>query len=333
MLKKILVVVLISGLYWPSMAQNRPQFTLYNLNTFLINPAVTGAEEHGDLRIGYRNQWQGISGAPKTYYASFHTPLGIKVLKSRSREQGYKLDPFAKAASNRPSTIAHHGIGGAVISDKIGAFTHTQISVAYAYHLSLTEEVALSAGVNVGYAQNSIDYDEVIFENDQDPILGQGVERDNGVDGSFGLMLYGSNFYAGVAALKKFSKGFEVNSNEFTSDQQLYVMINAGYKWTLSREFALMPNLLVRMPQDAPISFDVGVTAAYRDRIWLGASYRNDRSILGLMRIGVNDMIDLGYSYDFSTNEVSDLGTGSHELVLGIKLNSQNQVHSGSRFF
>ncbi len=314
-------------------AQNRPQFTLYNLNTFLINPAVTGAEEFGDLRIGYRNQWSGLSGAPKTYYASFHTPLGIKVLKSRNRAWGYKLDPFAKAANNRPAAIAHHGLGGAVISDNIGAFSHTQVSVAYAYHLSISEEVALSAGASIGYAQNSIDFDEVIFENDQDPVLGSGVERDNGVDGSFGLMLYGSNFYAGISAIKKFSKGFEVNSSEISSDQQLYLMVNAGYKWTLSREFSVMPNVLVRLPQDAPLSYDVGVIAAYQDRIWLGASYRNDRSLLGLMRIGINDMIDVGYSYDFSTNEIGDLGTGSHELVLGLKLNNQQQVHSGSRFF
>jgi len=306
---------------------------LYNLNTFLINPAVTGAEEYGDLRIGYRNQWAGLSGAPKTYYASFHTPLGIKVLKSKKREIGYKLDPFAKAAGNRPANIAHHGLGGMVVSDQIGAFSHVQVSLAYAYHLTIAEDIALSAGASLGYAQNSIDFGEVVFENDQDPVLGTGVARDNGLDGSFGLMVYSSGFYAGVAALKKFSKGFEVNQADITSDQQLYLLVNGGYKWTLSREFALMPNFLIRLPQDAPMSFDAGVTAAYKDRFWLGASYRNDRSILGLMRMGINDLIDIGYSYDFSTNEVGEVSSGSHEIVLGLKLNNQHRVHSSSRFF
>ncbi len=314
-------------------AQNRPQFSLYNMNTFLINPAITGAEEFGDLRVGYRNQWQGLSGAPETYYVSFHTPLGTSVLKSRKRAAGYKLDPFAKAATNRPATVAHHGLGGLVLSDNIGPFKQVQFNLSYAYHISLTEEIALSAGGSVGFAQSSIDYDEVIFENDQDNVLGQGVERDLGLDGAIGLWLYSQKFYLGVSGMKKFSEGFEVNNTEFSSDTELYLLVSGGYKFEINQNFSIMPNVLIKYPNDAPVSFDAGVIGAYRDRLWLGASYRNDRSVLALARFGVNDMLDVGYSYDFSTNDISDYGTGSHEIVLGLKLKNKNTVHSGSRFF
>ena len=315
-------------------AQNRPQFSLYNMNTFLINPAITGAEEFGDLRIGYRNQWQGLSGAPETYYASFHTPIGASVLKSRSRAQGYKLDPFAKAATNRPATIAHHGIGGLVMSDNIGPFKHIQVSMSYAYHISLSENLALSAGASLGFTQNSIDYDQVVFENDQDQVIGQGVEQDKGLDGSIGLWLYSERFYLGISGMKKFSNGFEVNNTEVViPDQQIYMLLSGGYKFVLSRDFALMPNMLVKYVATSPVSFDVGVIGSYRDRLWLGAAYRNDQSILALARFGVSDMLDLGYSYDFATTDISKYGTGSHEIVLGIKLLSKNTVHSRSRFF
>ena len=314
-------------------AQNRPQFSLYNMNTFLINPAITGAEEFGDLRVGYRNQWQGLSGAPETYYATFHTPIGTSVLKSRSRAQGYKLDPFAKAATNRPATIAHHGIGGMVLSDNIGPFKHVQVSMSYAYHLSLTENLALSAGASLGFVQNSIDYDQVVFENDQDQVIGQGVERDKGLDGSVGLWLYSERFYLGISGMKKFSNGFEINSEQITSDQQMYLLLSGGYKFTLSKDFSIMPNVLVKSVVDTPVSFDVGVIGSYRDRLWLGTAYRNDRSVLAMVRFGVSDLLDLGYSYDFATTDITSYSTGSHELVLGIKLQNKNTVHSRSRFF
>lgn len=314
-------------------AQNRPQFSLYNMNTYLINPAITGGEEYADLRLGYRNQWQGLSGAPETYYVSFHTPIGTEVLKSRKRAEGYKLDPFAKAATNRPATIAHHGIGGVVLSDNIGAFKHIQVSMSYAYHLSLTEDIALSAGASIGFAQNSIDYDEVVFENDQDNVLGQGVERDGGLDGSLGMSLYSEKFYLGVSGMKKFSSGFEVNNTEISSDQQMYFLVSAGYKFELSRDFSVMPNVLVKYALDTPVSYDAGIIGSYKDRLWLGAAYRNDRSVLAMVRFGVSDLLDLGYSYDFATTDIARNGTGSHELVLGLKLHHNNTVHSGSRFF
>ncbi|GJM29625.1 MAG: hypothetical protein DHS20C17_22600 [Cyclobacteriaceae bacterium] len=332
---RLIWVILISTVFVLKVnAQNRPQFSLYNMNTFLINPAITGAEEFGDLRVGYRNQWQGLSGAPETYYVSFHTPVGASVLKSKSRVQGYQLDPFAKAATNRPATIAHHGVGGMVLSDNIGPFQHVQVSMSYAYHLSLTEEIAISAGASIGFAQNSIDYDQVVFENDQDQVIGQGVQRDRGFDGSLGLWMYSQRFFLGISGMKKFSNGFEVNSIEVTSDQQqLYLLVSGGYKFTLSKNFSLMPNTLIKYRGNTPVSFDVGVTGSYRDRLWLGAAYRNDRSILALVRFGVTEVLDLGYSYDFATTEISSYGTGSHELVLGLKLPNKNTIHSRSRFF
>ena len=332
-MKTIVMILACMGSVMVATAQNRPQFSLYNMNTYLINPAITGGEEHADLRLGYRNQWQGLSGAPETYYVSFHTPIGTEILKSRKKAAGYKLDPFAKAATNRPATIAHHGIGGLVLSDNIGPFKHIQVSMSYAYHISLTEDIALSAGAAVGFAQNSINYDEVVFENDQDNVLGQGVERDSGLDGSLGIWLYSEQFYLGLSGMKKFSKGFEINDTEVSSDQQMYLLINGGYKFELSRDFSIMPNVLVKYAVGTPVSFDAGIIGSYKDRLWLGAAYRNDQSVLALVRFGVTDLLDLGYSYDFATTDISSYGTGSHELVLGLKLHNKNTVHSGSRFF
>ena len=45
------------------MAQQRPQYTQYVFNNFLLNPALSGIENYTDVKAGYRSQWQGLQGA------------------------------------------------------------------------------------------------------------------------------------------------------------------------------------------------------------------------------------------------------------------------------
>jgi len=57
-------------------AQQKPQYTQYVMNNFILNPAIAGIENYVDLKAGYRAQWQGLDGAPVTSYISIHAPIG-----------------------------------------------------------------------------------------------------------------------------------------------------------------------------------------------------------------------------------------------------------------
>ena len=66
------IVVLISLLLVCSFAvtsQILQQYTLYNQNHYLINPAAAGNSEHLEVAIGFRQQWAGVSNAPRSFYA------------------------------------------------------------------------------------------------------------------------------------------------------------------------------------------------------------------------------------------------------------------------
>ena len=41
-------------------AQQKPGYTQYILNNYIINPAITGIENYTDVKMSYRNQWTGI---------------------------------------------------------------------------------------------------------------------------------------------------------------------------------------------------------------------------------------------------------------------------------
>src|ERR1700761_3787768 len=57
-------------------AQQRPQYTQYVFNNYLLNPAVSGIENYTDVKAGYRSQWTGLEGAPVTSYITINAPLG-----------------------------------------------------------------------------------------------------------------------------------------------------------------------------------------------------------------------------------------------------------------
>src|SRR6476620_11018083 len=70
-------------------AQQRPQYTQYILNNYIINPALSGIENYTDVKISVRDQWIGLTGAPQTVYFTIQGPL----CKSdyRSSATGYSV--------------------------------------------------------------------------------------------------------------------------------------------------------------------------------------------------------------------------------------------------
>ena len=57
------------------MAQQRPYYTQYIMNNYLINPAVAGIENYWDMKLSHRIQWVGLQDAPLTTYITLHGPL------------------------------------------------------------------------------------------------------------------------------------------------------------------------------------------------------------------------------------------------------------------
>src|SRR6266446_5036057 len=78
MMKRFLIIsfLLIEGI--SLIAQQRPHYTQYILNNYILNPAISGIENYTDLKLSARNQWVGLDGAPQTFYLTIHGPLGKK---------------------------------------------------------------------------------------------------------------------------------------------------------------------------------------------------------------------------------------------------------------
>src|SRR4051812_11608310 len=74
-MKKIYTIVCMTLIAASTSAQQDPQYSLYQFNQMIINPAYAGARDGLSAVVSNRQQWVGMEGAPKTTAASLHGPF------------------------------------------------------------------------------------------------------------------------------------------------------------------------------------------------------------------------------------------------------------------
>src|SRR5882724_4013279 len=186
-------------------AQQRPHYTQYILNNYILNPALSGIENYTDLKISARDQWVGLNGAPRTAYLTIHGPIGKKDYRTTATSFNIPGEnPRGKAYwENYTAPEPHHGIGFTMINDKTGSFNRFSASGTYAYHLGLSPTTNLAAGFSAGITVVSIDRSKNDFGSGDptDPALANINGEINKIkpDIGFGLWLYSANYFIGLA--------------------------------------------------------------------------------------------------------------------------------------
>jgi len=147
---------------------------------------------------------------------------------------------------------------------------------------------------------------------------------------------YTKNFYGGISLLQIFhatafnkesvsNAGYKLNNHYF---------ITTGYQFKVNPDLSIIPSVLIKAVNPAPISFDMNIKVKYQEMYWIGISYRNQESIAGIIGFAINNLIEVGYSYDYITSsKVKLFGSGSHEFMIGIKPTPKGRVRSPSDFW
>src|SRR5471030_1364761 len=179
-------------------AQQKPQYTQYVFNNFLLNPAVSGIENYTDVKLGYRSQWTGLDGAPVTSYLTVNAPIGQNFIQgdATSFPGGGGDSPYSRLyTQNYEAAAPHHGIGFMVVTDKAGPTTTTNIDVSYAYYLGLTDRLNLAVGVSGWLARTALNTSEITLETALDPAITNGIGAQWKPDLNIGAWLYAHDYY------------------------------------------------------------------------------------------------------------------------------------------
>ena len=318
-----------------SNAQQRPQYTQYIFNNYLLNPALSGIENYMDVKLGHRAQWTGIENAPKTSFISAHWNLNADYLWKNPLSLPENDDnPMSRSyTQNYTSSPAHHGMGIMAVSDKAGPISRFDAGVTYAYHLQMSGTNNLSVGVYAGLSKIALDINAIKLETEADPALADVLESQFKPDVSLGVWYYGARFFAGasVQQLIPMKLAFTKSSNYETGKTVPHFFVTSGYRFFIDDEISAIPSVMLKRVEGLPLSFDTNLKFDYKDKIWLGASYRKSDSFSVMAGFNFKNFVNLTYAYDLTTSNLRSISGGTHEIVIGFQLSNTYQVFSGGR--
>jgi type IX secretion system PorP/SprF family membrane protein len=316
-MKKYLLIIGLLLLALHGRAQQKALYSQYMTNYFLLNPAVAGFDKDWKFKAGFRNQWVGFEGAPKTTYLSGESALFKNQRKRRRR-----------------GPQSYHGAGGYLYTDKTGPTNRSGLLLSYAYHLPLSKTVFLSTGLFAGVQQFAFDPNKIQLannSNDQDPASRQGNLNALLPDLSIGTYLHANKFYTGVSLFQVLgNKIFSFENSHSPSRLYRHLFVSAGFDADLSKNITLSPSVLVKYVDPAPWQADFNVKGtyhfskrrrtAYDDKIWAGLSYRTQDAVVAIFGFHFLKQYELSYAYDITTSEVRHYSSGSHEIVFGLRV-------------
>ncbi|RYY22225.1 MAG: type IX secretion system membrane protein PorP/SprF, partial [Sphingobacteriaceae bacterium] len=287
-------------------AQQKPQYTQYIFNNYLINPAISGIENYTDIKAGYRNQWTGLEGAPVTTYFTAHMPLGSKFIQGDAMSQPSNGDdPMSRSyVQDYRAAEPHHGIGITVVSDKAGPITQSNYNLTYAYHLGISSTLNLALGVSAGLASIRLNTSDITLENALDPAIANGNTNQLKPDLGAGIWAYSATYFFGISAQQVLPQTLYFSSNSTYNQSKTvpHYFITGGVKLFLADDITLLPSVMFKYVKPVPSTFDLNLKMAFQDKFWIGGSYRRNDAFAAMAGVNVGSFLNFGYSYDFTTS-------------------------------
>ncbi|HCK21243.1 MAG TPA: hypothetical protein DHW15_03515, partial [Bacteroidetes bacterium] len=312
--KLLLIVFLLTG--FAVQAQDI-HFSQFMSAPLALNPAQTG-NYACDWRAGlnYRNQWSSIPAPYVTYSAFFDAPVVTGIRGSDNLAAGILL---------------YNDVSGD------GNLSNLSVLASVAYHMALgSPNHYLSAGVQAGLMQKSLDWNNLVFANQFDGVdFNSGLpnfepyagDNFNNLDLNFGLMYKGKfsqdvSLEAGVAAnhLLTPNESFLLES---TNELGMRVTGHTRVIVALTNNLSILPAVLYQSQSGASeliVGGDIGYflrNPNFPATIYMGAYLRNGDAVIPSLAIDYNNF-RLGITYDVNTSnlDVATNGQGGIELSL-----------------
>lgn len=295
-------------------AQQLPQFSQYYHAPQIYNPSTAGFENM-TIKAGYRQEWNGFEGAPKTYFIGINGNLSSLEKNKIGLRTGLSED-------NKSINTYRHGISAFLMSDNYGFVKQNNIMLAFAQHYKLSQTMFFSLGMSAGVFNLGFD-NKVSVTNSNDIVYRDFVNNTpslSSLDANAGLSIYSDKFYLGYAINHLLGSKIKFsNGTPFDDYLNIAHVFTGAIKFNIQDNLFLSPFLMARTNKPMPTSMDFGLKAVYKDLLSTSISYRNNQSIIGAFGIVLNKKFVFGYSYDYSFAKSASFTSWSHEIFIAYK--------------
>jgi len=307
----ILVVSILACCSTISFAQQDAQYTQYMYNTLSINPAYAGSRDVLSFVGLYRTQWVGLDGAPDSFTASLHSPVGEKV-----------------------------GLGLNISHDEIFITSETYIDLDFSYAIDLNNDAKLSLGLKAGGHFLNIDTNKLNTGAFNPGDSEAEINIDNKFSPQFGVGVYyyTDKFYLGLSVpnmleTEHFDENAANNNSFATAKERVNFYLMAGRTFDLNSDLKFKPAALAKIVDGAPLQVDLSGSLLIKEKLSLGLAYRWSAALSAMVGFQISDQLMLGLAYDRETTELQQYNDGSYEIFLRYELFKRNNRMISPRFF
>lgn len=276
------MIILVSTIR--SSAQQDPGFTQYIYNPHTINAAYAGTAETIDVVLLSRHQWIGFDGAPTTQTLSTHAPVKKKNM----------------------------GLGFSYVRDRIGPLNMDNITLDYSYKVQLHAQGILSMGLKTGIDIHSSNLRQLNPLESNDPSYYNNIQDKISYNFGAGLYYYTPSYFIGISMPRLRRSNY--NNAIYLQQRHLYLM--GGYEWDIDDAWTLKPTFLTRYVKGTPVSFDLNLSAVYRESVRAGISRRIGDSVGLMLHLRAHPKLWAGYAFDITTTPMRSHNRGTHEVLL-----------------
>jgi type IX secretion system PorP/SprF family membrane protein len=292
-MKKLIIFLIVilsgAGLF----AQQMPLSENYFLDKYSLAPSYAGNFNNKYLFMGYRSDWSGIDGGPKTFRLAYN-------------------DSFMQNA----------GFGGKFVYDKAGIFKQIIIMGSYSYKVKLAETQHLLFGLSAGFYSNTLNLSD--YYNDPkynlDPAL---------VNADITSKLKFMSDFSMVYVLKEFEAGLLFSNINFGDAKYSETPLkykplanyqfHGSYLYRISKEWEVSPLLVVRGGRYIKSQFEIASQVQYMKRVWGSLMFR-DAGIWGIgLGANINKGLKIGYNFNIASTAAPRF-YNNHEITLGINI-------------
>ncbi len=313
----------------PVTAQD-PQFSQFYAAPLYLNPAFAGSTGQARVGMNYRNQWPSID-------ANFTTI---------SAYGDFYLEDI------------NSGVGALLTRDREGVLGLQSISLTlqYSYDLKIVKGFSFRPGFQASIYNRSVNFNKLTFGDQFDPNTGEVRNPTTETVGSGQSIFFPDIGAGGLFYTKSAWLGFAAthltkpNQSLIGENSRLPMKLSghAGYKfffkpgvmgngvYARKQERSVAPALQYRH-QGSFDQMDLGMYFTL-EPIILGTWYRgipfkpvngyfNNESIvllIGFTQKGEKDILNIGYSYDYTISKLGPTSGGAHEISLVYSWSTRN---------
>ncbi|MFY8011759.1 MAG: type IX secretion system membrane protein PorP/SprF [Saprospiraceae bacterium] len=272
-------------------AQQEDAFAQFMYYKQAINPAQTGSSQGINITGLVRNQWIGLSGAPKWQSLLFSMPL----------------------LNNRV------GVGGNIYRHTVGITQITGLDGSYAYRLPVPRGF-LNFGLqtSVRFMQQNFGLVTGTQPIEQDESIPVGLQSKYIPNFGAGVYYETKRAYVGISVprLLRSNIDFSDKGQLITRETQHYYFM-AGATIPLGESWELNPQTLWRYLPNAPFGADINLSAIFKKKISGGLSYRiGSETAIVSTGLQLGDHLHLGMAFEASFSDIQKYNSGTAEVII-----------------